>query len=77
MVSADSRFAEGQLATILDAITDGITVQDPSGELIYANATAARVLGFPSVEALLETPVSEILRKFEIYDEAGNPFPPA
>ena len=77
MVSAESRFAKDQLAIILDAITDGITVQDRSGELIYANATAARVLGFPAVEALLTTPVLEILGKFEIYDEAGNPFPPA
>ncbi len=36
------------LATVLDGIADGITVQDPSGRLVYANAAAAGSAAAPT-----------------------------
>jgi PAS domain-containing protein len=42
-----------RLAATLNAVTDGITVQAPGGQLILANDTAARWLGFASVADLL------------------------
>ncbi len=72
----ERRLAEERLRAILAGIADGVTVQDPHGRLIYANDTAARLTGFSSAEALLEASTSEVIRKFEITDEHGNPFPP-
>ncbi len=69
------RKSRDQLAIILGGITDGITVQDPTWRLIYANETAARIVGYPSAQALLEAPLQEVMEKFEIMDEFRQPFP--
>ncbi len=67
--------ARDQLAVILDNVADGITVQEPSGRLIYANEAASRALGYPSVEAMLRASEASLLERFPIIDEAGRPFP--
>jgi signal transduction histidine kinase len=63
------------LAVILEGIADGVTVLNPSGQLIYANDTGARIIGYPNAPALMATPVPDIMRKFEVYDESGQPLP--
>jgi len=64
-----------QLEAILGGVADGITAHRPTGEMVYANDEAARVVGYPSAEALVKAPAAEVLHKFEIMDEAGQPFP--
>jgi PAS domain S-box-containing protein len=64
-----------QLAIILRDVADGITVQDATGKLNYANFEAARALGYTSSGALLAAPLDEIMRDFEMFDEEGNLFP--
>src|SRR5207253_10853002 len=64
-----------QLAVVLQGVADGITAIDRTGQVIYANGAAVRTLGFESQEELLATPNSEILKRFEMLDEEGNPFP--
>lgn len=63
-------------STILDHIADGVTVQDRSGSLVYANFAAARVLGFATPEALLATSAPEVLARFEMFAESGRPLAP-
>jgi PAS domain S-box-containing protein len=63
------------LQVVFASIDDGITLQDRSGKLIYANAGAARLIGYPSVDALLSASGREIADRFEIFDEEGRPFP--
>jgi hypothetical protein len=48
-------------------------VQASDGQLVYANLTAARTLGFDSPEALLETPIQHVMSRFELLDEDGGP----
>ena len=69
------RDVHDNLAVILDHVGDGVTVQDPSGRLVYANAAAARSLGFASVEELLAAPLSAVVERFSVFDEEGFPFP--
>jgi PAS domain S-box-containing protein len=69
------RESRDQLAAILRGVDDGITVQDSSGRLIYANDTAAQLCGYASAEALLQTPLADVMRRFTIMDEGGKPFP--
>jgi PAS domain S-box-containing protein len=63
------------IAVFLDHVGDGVTVQDPSGRLVYANAAAARGLGFASAAELLATPLPEVMTRFSIFAEDGSPFP--
>ena len=67
------RSREG-LDAVLDHVTDGVTVQDPSGRIVYANRAALPAIGFKSLEELLQAPSAEVLRRFELLDEAGKPF---
>ena len=63
------------LALFLDHVGDGVTVQDPSGRLVYANAAAARNLGFASAAEFLAAPIGEVVGRFALFDEDGQPFP--
>ncbi len=67
------RQSRDQLAAILQGVTDGITVQEASGKVIYANDAAARYSGYSSAEALLAATTDEARGKFDIMDEAGEP----
>jgi PAS domain S-box-containing protein len=67
--------SRADLEAILGQVADGITVQDGRGSLVYANDTAARLVGFGSAEELMSTPVADVLARFEMFDEDGQPFP--
>ncbi len=64
-----------ELAFILQDVSDGVSVQGKDGELVYVNQVAAKMFGYASEEAVLEAPVSEIIKKYEILDDRGRPFP--
>lgn len=64
-----------QLEAILTNVADGITAQDTSGRVIYANAAAARLVGFESAEQMLTATPADYLERFEMFDEKGKPFP--
>jgi len=66
-----------QLEAMLRGVADAVTAQAPDGRLIYANEAAVRTLGFESREALEAAPSTEVLGRFEVFDEAGEPFPMA
>ena len=73
---AELRASRDQLEVVLRGVADGITAQDPTGRLIYANEVAARIAGYPSVQAMVETPDRERMEVLEVTDESGRPFPP-
>ena len=51
-------------------------MQDHTGNLVYANRAAARIVGYPSAEELIQAPIEELMKRFELFDERGAPFPP-
>lgn len=83
LASAIDRFAmedvlrrsRDELSIILQGISEGVSVQDRQGNIIYANQMGAATLGYDTVEQLLAAPLSDVMRKFQILDENGNPFP--
>ncbi len=64
---------QNQLEAILRELPAGITVQDASGKLLYANDQAAVLTGYPSAEALLNAPAATLADSFEVVDESGKP----
>lgn len=73
-VEVELQQSKSQLEAILKHISDGITVQDTHGKMVYANHAAAQALGYHSVEELLMAPPLEYTQRFELTDEQGNPF---
>ncbi|HEU4494733.1 MAG TPA: GAF domain-containing protein [Rubrobacteraceae bacterium] len=72
---AELRSSRDELQIILEGVADGVTAQDPTGQIVYANEAAARMIGYPSGQTLIEAPLREAMEKFELLDEEGDPFP--
>jgi PAS domain S-box-containing protein len=64
-----------ELASILRSVEDGITAQGPDGALVYANDAAARLCGLASAEEMLSLSGAELMERFEIIGEDGEPLP--
>ena len=69
------RRSRDELDATLGNLADGVTVQDETGGLVYANAAAAATLGFASPDELLAAPVAGIMERFDVFGEDGEPFP--
>jgi PAS domain S-box-containing protein len=69
------RGSRDQLAAILRGAAEGITAQDPSGKVIYANEAAARLTGFTSIQDVVQSSPDELIARYELLDEEGSPFP--
>jgi PAS domain S-box-containing protein len=69
------RDSRDQLEAVLRGVADGITAQDPSGRIIYANETAARLVGFASARDLVEAAPGEVIARFELLDAEDDPLP--
>jgi serine phosphatase RsbU (regulator of sigma subunit)/PAS domain-containing protein len=67
------RRSRDEMEAVLQGVTSAIKVQNLAGRLVYANDAAARMLRFPSVENLLETPPDKRFDKFEIMNENLEP----
>lgn len=63
------------LEIITSSSPDGITIQDATGKLIYANDAAARMSGFASGRDMQRASIEEIVNRFELLDEGGLPLP--
>jgi PAS domain S-box-containing protein len=68
------RIARQQLAIITRAGADGITIQDATGRIVYANDSAARMSGYPDADSFLAAPIDDVLSRFELLHEDGRPF---
>ncbi|HTJ43887.1 MAG TPA: ATP-binding protein, partial [Kofleriaceae bacterium] len=69
------RASEARLDAVLGGVADGITMQDATGAVIYANARAATMSGYATPEEMMRAPLTEFPRRFAIYGEDGAPFP--
>ncbi len=70
-----AREATDKLEVVLQGVDHGITMQDHTGKLVYANQAAARMVGFSTPEAFLEAPLAEVMKRFELFDASGAVFP--
>src|SRR5215213_5673496 len=68
--------ARDELDAMLGGIADAVTGQAPDGSIIYANQAALDTLGFETREELESTPPGEVLARFDLFTEDGEPFPP-
>ncbi len=65
-----------ELSVILDGVVDGITAQDESGNVIFANAAAAKFNGYESSNLMVRPPDAKVQSKIDMFDAETNPLPP-
>jgi serine phosphatase RsbU (regulator of sigma subunit)/PAS domain-containing protein len=65
--------AERQLGTVLDGLAEAVTVTDATGQTLYANQAAVRLLRLGSAEEATRATPAELMGRFDVYDEDGNP----
>ena len=69
------RRSRDELSIIFQGVSEGITVQDRTGRLVYVNQAAARMMGFDSPGEAVRAETQEILAKFVLLDEHGKTLP--
>src|SRR4051794_21530602 len=62
-----------QFERLVAHLTDGVTVQDATGRLVYANAAGARLSGYATPAELLAAPVGHYVRRFDVLSANGEP----
>jgi PAS domain S-box-containing protein len=62
-----------RLDLVLDAVADAVTVHDETGQTIYANDAAVRLLGAASREEVLAAAPGQLAERFIITREDGSP----
>ena len=67
--------ARVQLEAILRGVADAVTAQAPDGRLLFANEAAAASMGFESPEALMNASIADIMNRYDMLDEDGEPYP--
>ena len=65
--------SELDLADLLRHVGDAITVQAADGSLVFANEAASELLGFESPEALVASPLGDLMARFDLLDADGHP----
>jgi PAS domain S-box-containing protein len=69
-IETELRESRDQLATIVNTIDEGITVQSRGG-LVFANDEAARIAGFETGEEMVAG--RDVVERFEAFDESEQP----
>ncbi len=64
------------LPQIFDNIADGVTVLDRAGTLRYANAAAARLIGYDAAAEIIGRSSASMVDRFELLDDDGRPLDP-
>lgn len=70
---SDLRRTRRRFERILDVLGEAVTVQDPTGRMVYANEAATRLLGSATIDELLATPATELAARFDILGADGAP----
>jgi len=74
-VEQEREEARVQLEAILRGVADGVTAQAPDGRLLFANEAAATSMGYDSPAGLMEASLVDIMSRYDMLDERGEPFP--
>ncbi|MFL5307430.1 MAG: PAS domain S-box protein [Polyangia bacterium] len=69
------RFPPADQFAVLESVPEAITVHDAQGNLVFANAAAAKLCGFADPAALRAANVQDWVGRLELYDEAGQRVP--
>jgi phosphoserine phosphatase RsbU/P len=74
-VERQLRESRDQLEAILSSVPAGIMVLNQRGKIVFANEIAARMAGYPGLDALLRAPRADVLSGSETFDQHGQPIP--
>lgn len=72
-LTSELRVAEQQLGTALDGLAEAVTVTDATGQTLYANEAAVRLLRLASAEEATSSTPGELMDRFDVFDEHDNP----
>lgn len=64
-----------QVRAVVEGVGDGVTMQDASGRVIFANDHAARISGFGSADEMKAMSAEALVARRELFREDGSPFP--
>ncbi len=72
---SDLESVERRMDTVMSMLDEAVVIHGASGELVFANPAAARMLGYETSEQAVSTPTAKIRERFAIRDETGREVP--
>jgi signal transduction histidine kinase len=69
------RNSRDELAAVLASVSEGITVLVGDGRMLYANDAAAKLSGLRNAEEMMAAPAGEVVSRFELVGDDGQPLP--
>ena len=69
---SDLESVERRMDTVMSILDEAIVIHGPSGELVFANPAAARMLGYETSEEAIAASTASIRDRYEIRDEHGR-----
>lgn len=73
---SDLESVERRMNTVMSILDEVVTIHSRGGEMVFANAAAARALGFDSPDELVSVPPDQIDGHLVVRDESGRPLGP-
>ncbi len=67
------RGSERRFDAVVGSLGDPVTIRDREHRIVYANRAALAQLGFATLDELRETPPTEIMADYLVWDEDGRP----
>jgi GAF domain-containing protein len=71
--NAELTLAQAQMVAVVEKLAEAVTVNDPTGQIVYANEAAVELLRVTDVGELLGSAPGAIMDRFAVYDEDGRP----
>jgi PAS domain-containing protein len=68
---------EAQLSVALGSLSEAVTIQNPQGNLIYANQAAAEMMGFVDPSQVLAQSGDALVGRYDYYRADDTPLDPA
>jgi serine phosphatase RsbU (regulator of sigma subunit)/PAS domain-containing protein len=72
----EARRSRDELEAIAGAIPDAVVAQRGDGQVVYANAAALKLLGYPDAASIAAAPIAEVRERFQPARDDGTPLAP-
>jgi PAS domain-containing protein len=70
---SDLQSVERRMDTVMKVLDEAVVIFDRNRRLVFANDSAATMLGFGSVRELIGAPEGTVRGRFDLYEEGGAP----
>jgi PAS domain S-box-containing protein len=70
---SDLQSIERRMDTVMGVLEEAVVIHDSGGNVVFANAAAARMFGFDDPDEMVALPRERWRERYDVFDESGEP----